>query len=122
MKKRFKTMLAVGLAFATILGNCVTAWADSADAVTNINNMVFVIENGEVEEQLCAEHIVIETYDNLLEYHGATKRVDDENWKYAPDSYDQGRLPFVSNCVILKVNADASFTIDAEHIVTVIQN
>lgn len=122
MKKRFKTIIAIGLTFAVTLGSCVTTWAaDAADAVTDIGNMSVVFENGEVKETLCAEHIVIEKYDDITEFSSATHRIDKENWKYAPDSYDREDLPFVSNCVILKVNADASFAIGAEHVVAIIQ-
>ncbi|MEI3219130.1 MAG: S-layer homology domain-containing protein [Lachnoclostridium sp.] len=124
VKKKFKTMIAIGLTFAMIFGSCVTTWAVSADAAdvgTEVGNFSFVIENGEAKEELCAEHIVIEKYDDLLEYNSATKKIDAENWRYAPDSYDQEERLFVSNCVIMRTNPEASFAIDAGCIVAVMQ-
>ncbi len=126
MKKRFKTMTAIGLAVAMLAGNCATTWAGLTDvsaAETRVGNMSLVIEDGKIKEELCAEHIIIETYDNLLEYVSASKRIQAENSKYAPDSYDEEKEgAFISNCVIMKVNIDASLTADAEHIVAIIQN
>ena len=117
-------MIAIGLTFTIISGGLVTIWASPmnvADMNTNIGNNSFVIENGVINDELCAEHIVIEKYDDLTEYNKATNRVCDENWKYAPDSYDRSDRPFVGNCVLLRVDTDASFSMDAEHIITVIQ-
>lgn len=125
MKKRIKAMIAIGLTFATILGCSVTTLAaptDAADPDTDSEKMSLVIENGEAKEELCAEHIAIEKYDNVIDYSKAAHRVDKENSKYAPDSYNPEEGLFISNCVIMRVNEDASFTADAEHIVTVINN
>lgn len=124
MKKRFKTIIAIAVAFAVVSGNSALAGtisADAADVNPDVRNGSFVIENGEVNEELSSEDIVIEKYDDILEYSSATYRLVEENWEYAPETYDREGLSYISNCVILRANADASFTVDAEHVVTVIQ-
>ncbi len=121
MRNRFKVILAIGLTLTTILGSCVTTCAASAGAAEAAEGTVLVIENGGIKEEICPENVVFETYDDLNEYHSAVKSLDSSNLKYAPDSYDGKESRYVSNCVILRVNADAALEISAEHIVTVIQ-
>lgn len=122
MREKIKTVIVIGLIFAMTLGSSAIAWAaDSADVGTDIENILLVIENGETKEELCAEHLIVEKYDTLLEYHSAMKRIDEENWKYAPDSYARENMPFISNCVIMRADADSFLAIDADHIVAVVQ-
>lgn len=52
MKKNFKTMIAIGLAFATILGSMVTTWANPIDIDTengNVQNSLFYADVKETD-------------------------------------------------------------------------
>ncbi len=126
MKKRFRTIAAVGLAVAMLSGNCVAAWVGLTDvsaAGTEIESVSLAIENGKIKEELCAKDIAIETYDDIKEYSKAVHKIGNENWKYAPASYNkEEEKPFISNCVVMRVNTDAALTVDAAHMVAVIQN
>lgn len=118
MKKQIKKVIVIGLIFLITMGNCVIAGASDSE---NRNDVSLVFVNGNVEETLSTGQVVVEKYEDIIEFNRASHRINEENVTYAPDSYNQKEGPFLANCVLMRINEDASFAIDAEHIVTIIQ-